>query len=100
LECQISKLPDDEIKKQSKVLQISTAEALYFKEISQIIYLRAEGNYSRVFMKDGTSILVSKTLKHFSRLLSLDSFAKPHQSFLVNFNFISKITKKEAFKLN
>ena len=49
-----------------------------------VIYLRAESNYSEVFLADGSVLTLSKTLKRMEPLLKPFGFFRPHKSFLIN----------------
>ncbi len=49
-----------------------------------IEYLRADRNYTHVYLTDGTQLLLSKTLKHYQKLLATHGFVRCHKSYLVN----------------
>lgn len=57
-----------------------------------IIKLQANGNFTDVFLKDGTSKMICKFLKHFDELLTIP-FVRIHRSFIVNTNFIKSYSK-------
>ena len=57
-------------------------------EISKISYLKADDNYSKLFLNDKSEKLVSKTLKHFEDVLQTKGFIRIHKSYLVNLNSI------------
>jgi two-component system LytT family response regulator len=57
-----------------------------------VAYFQADGNYTKLFMKDKSLLLTSKTLKHFSELLGI-RFLRVHQSFLVNPIYISSFNQ-------
>lgn len=57
-------------------------------EISKMNYLKADDNYSRLFLIDKTEKLVSKTLKYFEDVLKTKGFVRIHKSYLVNLNTI------------
>ena len=50
-----------------------------------IAYLKAESNYTYLFFKNGSSILISKTLKYAEQIFGND-FIRVHQSYLINKN--------------
>lgn len=61
---------------------------------ASISYLKAESNYTYIFFKNGSSILISKTLKYAEQIFGGD-FIRVHQSYLINKNevqFYNKIT--------
>lgn len=55
-----------------------------------IMYCEADGRYTRVFLKNGEDIFVSKLLKTFEKILSGKDFFRIHKSFLVNINYIKE----------
>lgn len=59
--------------------------------IQDIIYCKAEGNYTRVYLKDHKDVLIAKTLKKLEKELSSDTFLRTHQSHLVNVEFCDSI---------
>ncbi|MEX0273990.1 MAG: LytR/AlgR family response regulator transcription factor [Flavobacteriaceae bacterium] len=54
--------------------------------VTDILYCKADDNYTEIFLGNGRKILVSKTLKYFERALANFSFARIHKSYLVNVN--------------
>lgn len=69
----------------------------HYLSLADIIYCQADGNYSSVFYRSWdiarkaysiASILVSKSLKSLTSLLSSDDFIRCHQSFLTNRNYV------------
>jgi two-component system, LytTR family, response regulator len=57
-----------------------------------IIKLQANGNFTDVYLKDGSSKMICKFLKHFDDLLPLP-FVRIHRSFIVNVNFVKSYSK-------
>ncbi|MBL4706280.1 MAG: response regulator transcription factor [Flavobacteriales bacterium] len=64
-------------------------------KIDDILRLESESNYTKVFLVNGKSVLVAKTLKVFDELLEDKSFERVHKSHMVNVNYISTFIKKE-----
>lgn len=62
-------------------------------ETSDILYCKADDNYTQIFLNNEKKKLVSKTLKYFEEILSTSSFARVHKSYLVNVNEITKYVK-------
>lgn len=79
-----------------KKLVVQLQNKTLFLEITDIVYLEADSNYTTIFMKDGQSYLTSKTVKHFQEKLSNHNFFRPHQSFLINANYIEEYDKSES----
>jgi|TARA_B110000908_G_scaffold171419_1_gene234104 two-component system LytT family response regulator len=63
---------------------------------NQIMYCVSEINYTKVHLVEGTSFLVSRTLKKIEELLPHQFFLRSHKSYLVNKNYIKKYMNKEG----
>jgi len=57
-----------------------------------IIKLQANGNFTDVYLADGSCKMICKFLKHFDELLSVP-FVRVHRSFIVNTRFIKSYSK-------
>ncbi|MBD2703099.1 LytTR family transcriptional regulator [Spirosoma sp. BT702] len=65
--------------------------------IEEIVRLEGCGNYTNFFLKDGTKMLVSRTLKEYEILLDNQAFVRVHKSCIVNLGFVRKFfVKKEG----
>ena len=59
-------------------------------ELKQIIMLRADLNYTYIHLLDGSTILVSYTLKKVAeRLVAFDYFIRPNKSILLNMQYVT-----------
>ena len=65
--------------------------------VDEIVRLEGSGNYTNFFLKDGTKMLVSRTLKEYETLLDGQAFVRVHKSCIVNLEFVRKFyVKKEG----
>ncbi len=65
--------------------------------VDEIVRLEGSGNYTNFFLKDGTKMLVSRTLKEYETLLDGQAFVRVHKSCIVNLVFVRKFfVKKEG----
>lgn len=65
--------------------------------VDEIVRLEGAGNYTKFFLKDGTKMLVSRTLKEYEKLLDNQAFVRVHKSCIVNLEFVRKFfIKKEG----
>lgn len=60
---------------------------------SDILYCKADDNYTEIYLNNDKKKLVSKTLKYFEDALADSSFARVHKSYLVNVNEVVKYVK-------
>lgn len=65
-------------------------------KVKDIIRCEGERNYSRIFFRDGKSILVSRTLLEFDNLLVPHGFYRIHRSHLVNLKDVTKFLKTDG----
>jgi two-component system, LytTR family, response regulator len=83
-------------KKQLNKLAIPTLEGLLFFDITDIIHLEANSNYTNIYFTNKTKITASKTLKEFEELLPGDIFFRTHHSHLINLNYIKRYIKGDG----
>lgn len=60
---------------------------------SDIMYCKADDNYTEIYLNNNKKKLVSKTLKYFEEALNNSNFARVHKSYLVNVNEVVKYIK-------
>ena len=80
----------------NKKIILKTFERIYVTTSQDIIRFEADGNYTTVYLKDGTKIVVSKLLKDYEEILKDDShFFRVHQSHLINLSYLHFFEKAE-----
>ncbi|WP_425077614.1 LytR/AlgR family response regulator transcription factor [Psychroserpens sp. S379A] len=62
-------------------------------ETANIMYCKADDNYTEIYLNNNKKKLVSKTLKYFEEALNGSNFARVHKSYLVNVNEVTKYLK-------
>jgi len=62
-------------------------------ETENILYCKADDNYTEIYLNTNKKKLVSKTLKHFENALLSHNFARVHKSYLVNVNHVIRYVK-------
>lgn len=65
-------------------------------KVKDIIRCEGERNYSRVFFKDGASVLVSRTLLDFDNLLVPHGFFRIHRSHLICLKHVNRYLKTDG----
>jgi two-component system LytT family response regulator len=88
----------EEIKHKKEITRISipTQNKIILVDIKDIIHCEADVNYTTIHLNGGEKYLVSKTLKEYDELLSEYGFIRPHQSHLVNLQFIKEFVKEDG----
>ena len=62
-------------------------------QTADILYCKADDNYTEIYLNTTKKKVVSKTLKYFEDALTESGFARVHKSYLVNVNEITKYIK-------
>lgn len=81
-------------------LALEIPKGIMFVAHEDIILFEADGVYTKVFLKNGKTELITKTLKYFSDQLAEQSiFYKPHRSYLINLKYMSQLVKKDGYHI-
>jgi len=88
----LNKLVQKEMEDNRKI-PISVGNKIILVEPAQILYLKSDGSYTSVFLKDGEEYLVSKSIKFLEELLPKSHFFRIHKSYIVNVNEIIEFLK-------
>ncbi|PSR51912.1 DNA-binding response regulator [Adhaeribacter arboris] len=62
----------------------------------QIVRCESDSNYTSIFLKNGSKIIVSKTLKEVEEMLENHHFFRVHHSHMVNLNEVIKYVKGDG----
>jgi len=79
-----------------KKIALNTVDKIHIVDIENVIRLQSDINYTKFFFKDGSKLIVTKTLKEFDKMLSDHHFIRIHQSHLVNVNMIKEFIKQNG----
>lgn len=77
-------------KSQDNKIALPLQQGFEFVTIKNIVRIESSSSYSRIWLLDGRSILVTKLLKDFEELLAPYRFFRVHHSHLINLNYIKK----------
>jgi two-component system, LytTR family, response regulator len=78
---------------QPNKIPLSTTNGLVFVKIADIVYCESSGNYTNFFMNDGKTILVSRQLGEYEKLLPETDFIRIHDKYVINLSFIREYIK-------
>ena len=76
-------------------ISISTTDKIHLIDVDDIIRCESDNYYTIIYFKDGTSLMVSKTLKEMDQKLEEYDFVRTHKSHLVNMRCIKNFIKDE-----
>jgi len=74
-------------------IAIPTENGFELIKPNSILYCEADGNYCKLHLLNGKSLIVSKTLKHIEELLPKAIFFRIHKTYLVNLNYAVRFNK-------
>lgn len=92
IEQRLNALRQGFVKPQTK-LHFATATGGVFFYLHQIVYIEADGSYSRIYNEDNQQHLVSRNLKNIEMQLQGDGFLRVHKSFLINTHYLTSLEK-------
>lgn len=76
-----------------KKLAIGDLNEVRFIEIDKIIRLKADSNYTHIYLASGESITSSRTLKEYEDLLINNNFFRVHNTHLINLSYVERYIK-------
>jgi two-component system, LytTR family, response regulator len=79
-----------------KKLVLPTSEGMELIDIEDIVCIDSDGNYSHLFFSNGTSLLVSRTLKEFEDILETKGFMRVHHSHIISLKKLRKYLKADG----
>lgn len=74
-------------------IALITLDGFTFVRFNEIVRCEAQGNYTSVFLSNGNSLLITKTLKHYEEILVEKMFFRVHKSHLINLNFVRRFIR-------
>jgi two-component system LytT family response regulator len=80
------------LKPEQQQIILPTLQGFDVIKTSSITKLQAKGNFTEVYLTDGSFKLICKFLKHFDDVLEAP-FVRVHRSFIVNLNFIKSYSR-------
>lgn len=78
------------------MLAIRTGSGISFISCNDILYCRADGRYTHVYLNNGKSILTARLLKTFEDKLPPELFMRIHKSYIINISCISNFRKRNS----
>jgi two-component system LytT family response regulator len=79
-----------------KKIALNTLEKIHIANIQDILRCESSVNYTMFYFSDNTKVLVTKTLKEYDKMLTPHGFLRPHQSHLINLEFVKEFVKLDG----
>lgn len=77
-------------------LKFNTLNGFYIVEINEVVYIKADGNYSNLYLSDGSSKLITSTLAKIEVQLEKAVFCRISRSILVNINYLIRVNRRNS----
>jgi two-component system LytT family response regulator len=77
-------------------IAIPTLEGILFYDVQDIVRLEAESNYTNIYFSQHPKLMASRTLKEFEEILPPEIFFRPHNSFIINMNYIKRYIRGDG----
>ena len=77
-------------------IALPTQNGVNFIALTDILYAEASNNYSKIILTDGSTHLLSKTLKDVQNLLEESHFLRVHRQYIVNLNNVKHFNRNEG----
>lgn len=75
-------------------IALPVSEGLQFERLDKIRHLEASGNYTFIYFRDGSRLLVCRTLQEMElRLIVSRRFIRIHRSFLINTDYLERYVR-------
>lgn len=83
-------------KKVPKKIPLEFSGKTVFVNSDDIMYCKANGNYSEIYFKEHKKETLSKKLKEVEALIQNENFFRVHKSYLVNVKYIKEFVKTDG----
>ncbi|MCB9227403.1 MAG: response regulator transcription factor [Chitinophagales bacterium] len=76
---------------------LPVSDGILFVKLDEIIVMEADGMYTKVYIENGRSHVISKPLKYFVDILKNNNvFYRPHRSYFINIKHIKQFVRKDG----
>jgi two-component system LytT family response regulator len=65
-------------------IAIGHSKGITLVNLCDVLYFKADGNYTQIYLRSGEKLTDSRTLKVYYEMLNLTLFTKIHQSYIIN----------------
>lgn len=74
-----------------KLIPIPSLDGTHLIHPSDILFCQADGSYTRFYLENDKSLILSKSLRHAEELLNLNEFLRIHRSYIINTTKVNKL---------
>jgi len=77
-------------------ISLPDAQGFKVKDITDIIYLEADNNYTRFHFSNCENLMVAKPMKEYEELLNPEQFVRIHKSTIINLRYLKDYSNKSG----
>ncbi len=90
----------EEVAAEKDVISVYADRKTHLVKMSNIVYVESAGEYVRLHLADGTSLVTLFRLKNMESSLQSSQFMRVHRSYIINLGHITGYTKGRVFLSN
>lgn len=99
LRASMGRVYDDHLKREELLgdtqrIEFYTSGKRHFIRSRDILYMKASGSYSEIYLKNNERLLMSRNLKFVHEMIEDDGFIRVHNSYVVNQSYITGLDVK------
>ncbi|MFK8055358.1 MAG: LytR/AlgR family response regulator transcription factor [Saprospiraceae bacterium] len=87
---------DEQVSVSTNGIAVVTSAGINLLQHEEIVHVEGSGSYSTFHMKDGPSLIASRNLMHYERLIESETFFRTHQSHLINLAHLKSFNASES----
>jgi two-component system LytT family response regulator len=81
----------------NKFITINSIKKIDILKVDDILYFEADGRYTVVHSIDGSTMMASKNIGEFQKILNKEVFCRIHHKYIINLNRLLKINKIDGY---
>lgn len=89
-----------EAESEKDLLSVYADRKTHLVKMSNIVYVESAGEYVRLHLADGTSLVTLFRLKNMEASLQSSQFMRVHRSYIINLTYVTGFTKGRVFLSN
>ena len=77
-------------------ISVNSTQKIELIKKEDIVYLEAEGRYTKIHLANGTQKMASRNIGEFQKVLDKEYFCRIHHKYIINLNNLKSISKSDG----
>lgn len=77
-------------------IAIPSTRKIHFKQLDDILYFESDGRYTIVHLRNGNTIMGTKNIGEYEKILAPNYFFRIHKQYLINIKYIVNINNNDG----